>query len=194
MKKIELENDKQSIEIKFSRLKMLLLIIGAFSFVLFGAWFIYDPHGWTRGRGPLSVVSVYVIGFASVSFFGMCLLYGLYKITDTKVGLRLDSEGLYDNSNASSLGLIRWQDITGIETLQVASTKMLVISISNDEQYINNASNFFVKHFAKTNKKWYGSPVAIPSVSLKTDFDSLEKLVKSSWIRFKSFQGRRKKD
>jgi hypothetical protein len=115
----------------------------------------------------------------------MCLLYGLYKLTDTNVGLRLDSEGLYDNSSAASLEHIRWQDITGIETVEVASTKMLVISISNDEEYINNASNFFVKYLLKGNKKMYGSPVVISSVALKTDFDSLKSLVKSSWRRFK---------
>lgn len=115
----------------------------------------------------------------------MVLLYALYKITDTKVGLRFDSKGLYDNSNAASLGLIRWQDITGIETVEVASTKMLVISISNDEEYINNASNIFVKLLARMNKKWYGSPVVIGLVGIKTDFNSLKRLVKSSWRRFK---------
>lgn len=188
MKKIELEDDKQSIEIRLSRLKIFLVIIGSFLFVLIGCSFINDPQGWSKNRGGLNVAEIavlYVAGIASVCFFGMCLLYGLYKITDTNVGLRLDSEGFYDNSNASSLGLIRWQDITGIETVQVASTKALVISISNDEEYINNGSNFFVKRLAKMNKKWYGSPVVIPSVSLKTDFDSLKSLVKRSWRRFK---------
>lgn len=180
MKKIEIEDDKQSIEIRLSRLKLFLAIIGSFLFVLIGCSFINDPQGWNRNPAV-----VYVVGIACVCFFGMCLLYGLYKLTDTNVGLRLDSEGLYDNSNAVSLGLIRWQDITGIETVQVGSTKMLVISISNDEKYINNASNFFVKRLAKMNKKSYGSPVVISSVWLKTDFDSLKSLVKSSWRRFK---------
>ena len=188
MKKIAFEDDKQSIEIKFSRLKIFLVIIGSFLFVLIGCSFINDPQGWSRNRGGLNVAEIavlYVAGIASVCFFGMVLLYGLYKITDSKIGLRLDSDGFYDNSNAASLGLIRWQDITGVETVQVQRTKMLVISISNDEKYINNGSNFFVKFLAKLNKKWYGSPVVIPATALKTDFDSLISLVKSSWRRFK---------
>jgi len=180
IKKIELEDAKQSIEIRLSRLKIFLVIIGSFLFVLIGVSFINDPQGWNRNPAV-----VYVTGIACICFFGMCLLYGLYKITDTNVGLRLDSEGLYDNSNAASLGLIRWQDITGIETVEVASNKALVISISNDEKYINNGSNFFVKRLAKMNKKWYGSPVVISAVGLKTDFDSLKSLVRRSWRRFK---------
>ena len=129
MKKIELEDDKQSIEIRFSRLKIFLVIIGSLLFVLIGVSFINDPQGWIssssrRSAAPaVDIAVLYGAGIASVSFFGMVLLYGLYKITDTKVGLRLDSDGFYDNSNAASLGLIRWQDITEIETVQVASTK-----------------------------------------------------------------------
>ncbi len=184
MTKIELEDDKQSIEIKLSRLKIFLVIIGSFLFVLAGCSFINDPQGWTSPASRSSAF-IYVAGIASVCFFGMVLLYALYKITDTKVGLRLDPDGFYDNSNAASLGLIRWKDITGFRTVQVERTKMLVISISNDEEYINNASNIFVRLLAKMNKKWYGSPVVIGSVGLKTDFDTLKSLVKSSWRKFR---------
>jgi hypothetical protein len=160
------------------------MIIGSFLFVLIGALFIYDPQGYTSTMFRSPAV-LYVSGIASVCFFGACLLYGLYKITDTKVGLRLDSEGIHDNSNAASLGHIRWKDITGIRIVQVQSTKMLVISTSNDDEYINNASNFFVKHLAKLNKKWYGSPIVIPSVALTIDFDSLKHLVENSWRKFR---------
>lgn len=184
MKKIELEDDKQGIDIKLSKSKNLLMIIGSFLFVLFGCSFINDPQGWTSPAFRSPAV-LYVAGIASVCFFGMCLLYGLYKLTDTKVGLRVDSEGLYDNSSAASVGLIRWKDITGIRTAQVQSTKMLVILTSNDDEYINNASNFFVKHLLKISIKMYGSPITISAVALKTDFDSLKRLVKSSWRRFK---------
>lgn len=181
MRKID---DKQGIEISLSRSKMFLLIIGASLFVLFGISFINDPEGWASPKFGSPAI-IYFAGIASVSFFGMCLLYGIYKITDTRVGLRMDPDGLYDNSNAASLGLIRWQDITGIETVQVASTKALVISIKNDEEYIKNGSNFFVRLLAKMNKRSYGSPVVISSVGLKTDFDSLKSLVKRSRSKFK---------
>ena len=181
MTKRKLEDDKQSIDIKLSRWKMFLAIVGSFLFVLLGAFFISGPPSTRVGDQE----GLFVIGIVSVTFFGACLLYALYKITDTKFGLRLDSEGIYDNSNASSSGFIRWKDIKEIRAEQVASTKMLIISTSEDDEYINNASNFFKKCLMKLNKKWYGSPIIISSSSLKIDFDSLKRLVKSNWRKYK---------
>jgi hypothetical protein len=184
MKKVKSEDDKQSIDIKLSRWKMFLAIVGSFLFVLLGVLFIYDPQGYTSPMARSPAV-LFVSGIASVTFFGVCLLYALYKIIDTKFGLRLDSEGIYDNSNIASSGLIRWKDIKEIRAEQVASTKMLIILTSKDDEYINNASNFFKKCLMKLNRKWYDSPIIISSSSLKIDFDTLKRLVKSNWRKYK---------
>lgn len=191
MRNTESTDDKQRIEIRVSRSKIVLLMVGALVFVLIGCSFIMDPRGWTS---PVMRSSpfIFAAGIVSVCVFGLFSLYGLYRIAKTDdIGLILDSDGLFDKSNAASLGFIRWQDIKAIETVQVESTRMLVIWISNDEEYINRASNLFTKGLAKLTKRWYGSPVVIPTVGLKTDVDSLKKLLESYWRRFRRTRARK---
>lgn len=185
MRNTESTDDKQRIEIRVSRSKIVLITVGSLVFVLIGCSFIVDPEGW---RSPIfrSSTVLFLVGILAVSFFGTCLLYGLYRIAKTDdIGLILDSDGFYDKSGVTSFGLVRWHDIRAIDTVQVESTRMLVIWISNDEEYINRASNLFTKGLAKLTKRWYGSPVVISTSGLKTDVDSLKKLLESHWRRFR---------
>lgn len=49
------------------------------------------------------------------------------------------------------IGLIEWNDITGICTEQVMSTKFLLIDIANPEKYIGKAKNIAQKKLMKAN-------------------------------------------
>lgn len=134
-------------------------------------------------RNPMVVKSVGII--ASI-FFGATGIYGIRKIFDNKVGLIIDENGITDNSNASSIGLIEWNDISEIKTEQVMSTKFLLIEIENPEKYIAKAKNKMKARLMKTNMKMYGTPLSITSNTLKYDFDELGKLIQTEFEKNKN--------
>ncbi len=166
----------EKIEIPLSKTKIILLLFGALLFVIAGVFFIVKPNIFLTSLFSNETV-IRIIGIVSVIFFGLCLIYIFKKLFDTKVGLIVDEQGITDNSNATSVGLIEWQDITGIETLQIVSTKMLMIHTNKPDKYINKAKGNLSKRALKTNYKSYGTPLSIVSTSLKIKFKDLESLI-----------------
>lgn len=126
------------------------------------------------------------VGIIASIFFGATGIYGIRKIFDNKVGLIIDENGITDNSNASSIGLIEWNDISEIKTEQVMSTKFLLIEIENPEKYIAKAKNKMKARLMKTNMKMYGTPLSITSNTLKYDFDELGKLIQTEFEKNKN--------
>ena len=162
------------IEIPLSKTKLLLAIGGSLLFVLVGLYMITsieEEH--TRFNHML----VKGLGIASVAFFAVTGFYSIKKIFDTSVGLTINDDGIFDNSSASGIGLIKWTDITDIRTEKVASTKFLLIYTTNPDYYLDKAKGLN-KKFMEANFRMYGTPIAIASTSLKYNFRDLEKLIK----------------
>lgn len=164
------------IEIPLSKKKTILSLIGAMIFVMLGLLFIIKPESFKSTVYSNSEI-IRIAGIASVSFFGLCSIFITKKLFDKKFGLRIDQNGINDNSSATSVGFIDWEDIKDIKTIQVASTKFLVIMTDKPKKYIDRAKNVISKQAMKANQKMYGSPLSIISISLKINFDDLEKLV-----------------
>lgn len=171
------------IEIPLSKKKILLLFIGAIVFVIFGILLIITPETFIS---PIfrNQQTIRFAGIAAFFFFGAASVYGLKKLFDKTIGLIVDENGITDNSNASSVGLIEWIDITEIRTEQVMSTKFLLIFISNTEKYLDRV-NGFKRKLLIGNMKMYGTPLSITSSTLKYNFDNLERLVKNRLIEQK---------
>ena len=163
------------IKIPLSKSKIILFLIGALVFVCFGAWGVLDPEKFASVRYSKEIV--FISGLAGVLFFGLCSVFITRKVFSNKPGLIINDEGIQDNSNATSIGLIEWNDITGVKTLERASSKILVIKTSEPEKYIERAGNFISKKAMKANNKMYGSPLSIISNSLKIKLSELESLV-----------------
>lgn len=163
------------VEIPLSRSKLTLIILGAFSFVFFGAIFIIDPD---RFVSPFlrSPEIVRIVGVASVLLFGVCGVFGIRKLFDKKVGLTVDEIGITDNTSASSVGLIKWDNITEIRTGQVMSTKFLLIFINNPQEILEKVSGMKRKILGG-NMKMYGTPISITATTLKYNFEDLNKLL-----------------
>jgi uncharacterized protein YjeT (DUF2065 family) len=163
------------IEIPLSKKKIILMSIGSLLFVLLGILFIIYPE---------KVISVKMsneefirlAGILSVLFGSLTGLYGIFKIFDGKVGLTINNEGIIDNTNATSIGLIKWIDIEHIKTEQVMSTKFLLIFTRNQDEILNKVSGMKRK-LMMVNAKMYGTPISITSNTLKYDYDELEKLI-----------------
>jgi hypothetical protein len=168
------------VEIQLSKKKIGLLLIGAIVFVLLGMLFLLTPDNFISIiiRNPQTIR---VVGIAAVLFFGAVGVFVLRKLFDKSIGLAIDENGITDNSNASSVGLIEWTDIVGIKTKQVMSTKFLLILINNPDKYLERV-NGFKRKLMQGNMKMYGTPLSITSNTLRYNFDDLERLVKERLI------------
>jgi len=175
------------IEIPLSKLKIGLLFIGAILFVILGIQFIVSPEEWISSKLK-SPELLRILGIITVSFFGICGLFIGKKLFDTQIGLTINDEGITDNTNATSIGLIEWDDIIGIERIDIASTKILVIITDKPDKYISRAKNGLSKRAMKANHKMYGSPLSIISNSLKMKFSELDELVVSEFEKKKNYR------
>lgn len=171
------------IKIGLSKKKNFLAFLGSIVFILLGIQFILSPEQYVSFIHR-NVELIKIIGFASVSFFGICLVYILFKILDKKPGLIINENGIIDNSNASSVGLISWSKIIGIRTQQVMSTKFLLIDVSNPIEFIEKSPSLKAS-LMKANFRMYGTPLSITSNSLNYNFDDLEKLLHEEWNKYK---------
>ena len=179
-------NDK--IEIPLSKNKIILLTLGSFLFVIAGIWIFNNTTEFQNFpirfmRNPTVIKSVGIIGML---FFGATGIYGIRKLFDKKVGLLIDKNGITDNSNASSIGLIEWNDISGIRRKQIMSTKFLLIDILNPEKYIGKAKSGIKAKLMRANMNMYETPLSITSNTLKYDFDKLEKLIQTEFEKNKN--------
>ncbi|MDO6390003.1 STM3941 family protein [Pontibacter sp. BT731] len=167
---------KQKIEIPLSKTKMTLFLMGAIVFVVMGVFFAMEP---ARFISPVfrSEGLVRIAGVASVLFFGLGAVYMLRKLFDKKVGLTICEAGITDNSSAVSVGLIEWQDITGVETLEIASNKILLVHTNNPEKYMARGTNIFSRKAMQANHRMYGTPLSITANSLQITYKELERLV-----------------
>uniref|UniRef100_UPI00404B9DB6 STM3941 family protein n=1 Tax=Gelidibacter sp. TaxID=2018083 RepID=UPI00404B9DB6 len=183
-------NDR--IEIPLSKKKIILLLLAAIGFVCGGIWMVINPENAGRFFNPitkrflyLNSESIQIIGIVGILFFGAAAIYGTKKLFDKKIGLILDSNGITDNSNATSIGLIEWNDISDIRTKQVMSTKFLLIDIVNPEKYIGKAKNGIQSRLMKASMNMYETPLSITANTLSYDFVELEKLIQTAYKKNK---------
>ena len=165
------------IEIRLSKTKIILLLLGAMVFVVLGTLFVINSE---KFISPImrSPEFIRIVGIASILFFGVAGIYAIRKLFGNTVGLIIDEKGITDNTNALSIGLINWADITEIKTKQVMSTKFLLIFTNNADKYLDRVG-YFKRNLMLGNLKMYGTPLSITSNTLKYNFDDLEKLIKN---------------
>lgn len=165
------------IEIPLSKTKLIIGIIFSLIFVVL-SYFMMT----TINEGYSVAYSIFIKIFCvlGILFFGTTGLYGIRKMFDNKFGLTIDDNGITDNSNMSSIGLISWTDITEIKTRQEKSTSFLLIFINDNDKYLEKA-NVLKRRLMKGNMNMYGTPLSIISNTLNYNFDALERLVKEKF-------------
>ncbi len=178
----------EKIEIPLSKNKLFFGIAGSFIFVILGIFILIkssnlDTSNTSFLANPILMI---ITGISSILFFGATGIFGVKKLLDKKFGLIIDSNGITDHSNASSIGLIKWQDISEISTRKVMSTKFLMVKVTNPEAYIEKATSGMKAKLMRTNMQMYGSPLSITSNTLAYDFDKLEKIIETEFKRYKT--------
>ena len=162
------------IEIPNGKTKLLFGIAGSILFVVIG-FYLFTTTAELQIR--FNIILEKGAGLAGILFFGATGIYGIKKLFDKSIGLIIDEYGIIDNSNVSSIGLIKWSDIIEIRTEQVMSTKFLLIFTKEPKRILEKVSGMERKLMA-SNMKMYGTPLSITSTTLKYNFDDLEKLLK----------------
>jgi hypothetical protein len=157
------------IEIKLSKTKTILALLGSIAFVVLCFWLLtiadeqerYEPIV-AKGAAWLGIV-----------FFGICGIYIFFKLFDTKPGLVIDAEGILDNSSAASFHrVIKWEEITGVRMEQIMTTKFILIEVINAHKLLNEMSKT-KRMMVKTNLQMYGTPITISTTTLKTSAKEL---------------------
>lgn len=167
---------EDNIKISLSKTKIGLLFLGAIGFVILGMLFFKNPEQWISLKSKSPEI-IRLVGLVSIIFFGLCGFFLGRKLFDKQAGLVIDNNGITDNTNGTSIGLIEWNDIIGVKRVEISSAKILVILINNPDKYIERAKNGLLKRAMKSNNKMYGSPISIISSSLKMKFNDLESLI-----------------
>ena len=177
----------EKIEIPIGKKKIILILFGGLFLIFGGIWLALYPENFIpnifRIRNPDIIRLWGIIGFV---FFGLAFAFGIKKLFDKKLGLIIDENGITDNSNASSIGLIKWSDITEIRTEQVASTKFFLIYVKNPEEYIAKPKSRIKRKLLQVNMNGYGTPLSITSNTLSWKFDRLEKQIMKSRTEYKN--------
>lgn len=176
--------NSDEIVVPLGKLKIVLLIAISLIFVAGGVWLASLGAEQIQTFRILSITTlVYAIGYAAIAFFGLCGIYGITKLFDTKPGLILSSKGITDNSSAVAAGLIPWSEIIGFSEFQLQGTKMLIIHVQEPWRYVNRG-NKMKRALNKANMGLVGSPIAISSTSLGISYPELIKLIECSFEQY----------
>ncbi len=162
------------IEIPLSKFKMVVLLLGSLLFVALGILMLLNAERMqTQTFGPIWVMGFGVLG---TLFFGAIAISVARKLFSKKAGLIIDAKGISDNSSGVSAGFIPWEAILGIRTVQVMTTKFLLIDIKEPNMYLKKMRGMKLQAM-RANFKKYGTPISISSAALKYDFRQLEQLL-----------------
>jgi hypothetical protein len=168
------------IVIPLSKIKILLILLGSIAFVAGGLW-LWFHAGEIRYRNPIYVKAV---AGAAVGFFGLCGVFGLFKLFDSAPGLIVDEEGIIDNSSALAAGRIPWSDIRGFEIRTVQNQKLLTIEVHNPEKYVQRA-HVLKRPLVAINARSFGGPIQISSNALKINLDELVRLLTEAHKKYR---------
>jgi len=81
-----------------------------------------------------SGLAAYLIGGASIVFFGAGAVLFAFQLIDRRPRLILDDEGLYDRT--LGVGAIPWRDIAGAQLLSVRGHAFVCLQLRNPEHWL----------------------------------------------------------
>lgn len=146
--------------------RLLLVALGALMFVVMGVYLCFGDRS-----GP-AVLG----GVLSILFFGVCLLYVLWRLIVRRPAVVLDNTGLYDNASGVSAGHLAWNEISQIMvTFQDRYRRpTLSIQVTDPEALLARLPQV-KRHVMQGNIKLNGAPVNIPQLLLPIKIHDLHR-------------------
>lgn len=162
--------------IEISKIKIIGLIGLSLIFVLLGIWIAY--------YAPIVEIEILnnnilrkAIGFLSIIFFGIMGILISKKLFEDKYGMKINDDGIYDNSTSINSGLIKWENIERIEKSKVVNQNFIRVIVNNPNEFIERQTNLLTRKNVETNFKKFGSPIQISTNGLKIGFNELYELI-----------------
>jgi|SRR5690554_5010817 len=176
----------KTIEFKKSNKKTYFLTVAGISFVVISVLFIFSPHIF-RSFLMNNILVIRIVGIIGFLFFGYAVITMIKKIfVDKSLGIVINEDGITDNSSYTGVGLIKWKDIKAIRKNEVASTKFLLINLTNPEEYITKNKSKIKQKLLTMNYRSYGTPITISSNFIDCDFSVLEETIRDSYTKYKN--------
>lgn len=175
---------EDKILVPISKTKLTLMLIGSLIFVALGIFYMNDPKAFLN---PVfrSKELIFIVGIACVLFFGLASLYLFKKLLDNRPGLIISTDGIFDNSSATPVGLIEWKDIVDTEVIKIHGQRIILIKVKKPEKYIKRQESKRIRNVFKANLDFYGTPITLTANGLKIEFEKLERLLTESIEKYR---------
>ena len=174
--------------IKQNKFRTFLLFLGALTGVYISIWLFNEPSSENDSFfGKLNEEKHMLLGVACFMASSFAVWYSSIKLFDSKPSLIVNDEGIYDNSNAASIGFISWETITDVGIITIRKRNILCIYINNNEEVLSKV-NFLKRIFLKGSISWYRTPIGISAINLNSDIFTIHNHIANRLKEFKSNQ------
>ncbi|MCQ6562436.1 STM3941 family protein [Paenibacillus mendelii] len=157
--------------------KLLGLSAAAIMFVLIGGVMI----GVSRNEEDSSV-SILIIGLVSVLFFGLCLIYLLYRLLNRKPSVVLNDQEVVDDSSYIGGGRLRWDQIEEIMLYDFMGQRFIGIKLLDTPAFLSRQSGL-KKLLMKLNRGMVKAPINIAQQGITLPLEELYELMIDRWER-----------
>ncbi|MCX7343521.1 MAG: hypothetical protein NT128_05205 [Proteobacteria bacterium] len=120
----------------------------------------------------------------SILFSGSAAFFILKKLCDNSPGLIITEEGVTDNSSATSVGFIPWEDVIKIEEIKISHQKFINLVLRDPQTYIDKQKSAFKRRAMKMNYNMCGTPVSISANSLKCSYKELKAMLEQKFVEY----------
>lgn len=100
------------------------------------------------GSLRLNPTLVHTVAWVSIGFFGLCLVWLLYRQVIRKPLLIISSRGVYDNASAVGVGWVEWSEIKDIK---IVEQKVRTLFANTTHRYIGIIPHNLEEILARTN-------------------------------------------
>lgn len=165
-------------EIQFNKAKLVIMMIGSLAFVAIGSAFIATPETFSKAVAfARSATMIVLIGFAGIVFFGIAAVVIFLKLISKKPAFVIGGEGIEINSGVT--GYVKWSEISGIDTIAIKRSRLILLYLKDPEAYISQKPNSFSRMMANMSYRSYGTPLVVSTNGLKCKFEDLYILLQS---------------
>jgi len=148
------------------KVKLLTIALGSLLFVILS---FYVARNHAMG---LDLWTIIIISYVGIPFFGLCLVYAIYRLLVPKPAVVISDEGIFDNASAVGAGMLRWEEIADVFAYDFRGQRMLGIIPVNEEVVLGRQSRL-KRVMAKMNKGIAEAPFNIPQSVLPITVDEL---------------------
>jgi len=122
------------LELRPTRRRLLLLLLGCIAFVAAGVWFILAAETIAASSPHFSASLIRPLGVVSILFFGYAGIVAIRQMLDARPRLILDDNGIFDRTLATPV--IPWGSILAAEIVAVKGNKFIALRIADEAERV----------------------------------------------------------